>query len=120
MKYTVKITDIGSDVAEDMTFGTCDLCEYTADHWYDVFTLEVTDEHGNMQTVEAENGQWDWGDYSEFIEVPENAVVFMVEFNEMGIVVDTDEFVDYMGNPKPWDWDDVLRAALFQYESASE
>lgn len=59
MKY--KLVDVIRQVEEDVTFGTCDLCEHVGTHHYDVLVLE--DENGLR--MEVENGFWSWGDYME-------------------------------------------------------
>lgn len=116
MRYVVHIVDMQHTIEPDTGFGTCDLCFFTADHEYDTFILEVTDEQGDIRTVEVENGFWCYGDYFTHIDLPENVIAFMVDFNARNITVD----VELSPYERTGYWDRVLTDALRAYEALIE
>jgi hypothetical protein len=75
MKY--KLVDVKSVVEEDVEFGTCELCCYFGNHYYDVLVFE--DETGHR--YEEENGGWNWGDYDAYWNI-DNYVKFAHFIND--------------------------------------
>lgn len=69
MKY--KLLDVENLVEEGVEFGTCDLCSYLGNNYYDVLIFEDAD--GNR--YEVENGGWSWGWYMTNWDI-ENYVAF--------------------------------------------
>ena len=64
----IKLVDVYSEDYEDVQFGTCALCMYTADLSVDIYLFE--DEETGA-TFLIEGGYWDWGDYVEYdIDIP--------------------------------------------------
>lgn len=55
----LKLIDIVGEADHDVTFGTCELCEYTSDLYYDTYIVE--DENGERITLI--NGFWSYGDW---------------------------------------------------------
>lgn len=63
----IKLVDIGTNVQEDVQFGTCELCMYTADLTVENYIFE--DDDGDQLSIEG--GYWDWGDYVHYdIDIP--------------------------------------------------
>lgn len=59
----IKLVDIETDVHEDVQFGTCELCMYTADLTVENYIFE---EDGTGDQLSLEGGYWDWGDYIKY------------------------------------------------------
>lgn len=70
----LRIKDIYTETEENVTFGTCELCEYTAELSWDVLIFE--DDLGNEYEYSTK-GFFDWGDYIE-----EPSIAAPIEFNE--------------------------------------
>ena len=59
MTMKLKLVDIVGEADHDVTFGTCELCSFTRDLYYDNYIVE--DEKGERHTFT--NGYWSWGDW---------------------------------------------------------
>ena len=69
MKY--KLVDVEHVHKDDVQFGTCELCEWMGSLDYDI--LKFKDE--NKKEYLISTGEWDWGDFVEYIEI-DNYILF--------------------------------------------
>ena len=58
MSDYLRLIDLRDGETEETTFGTCEICMYTAPHTPSFLVFKLGDE-----TREYETGEWDWGDY---------------------------------------------------------
>ena len=54
----VKLVDVRTNLVEDQTFGTCDLCMFTRDQTEHTYVFET--DQGKI--VEIEGEYWSWGE----------------------------------------------------------
>lgn len=69
MKY--KLVDVEHIHEDGVQFGTCELCEWMGSLDYDVLKFE--DE--NKEEYLIGTGEWDWGDFYEYIDI-DNYILF--------------------------------------------
>ena len=69
MKY--KLVDVEHVHEDDVQFGTCELCEWMGSLDYDILKFEDEDKKEYLIST----GEWDWGDFIEYIEI-DNYILF--------------------------------------------
>ena len=69
MRY--KLIDVEQVHEDDVQFGTCELCMLMGSLDYDVLKFE--DENGKEYLIST--GEWDWGDFIEYIHI-DNYILF--------------------------------------------
>ena len=69
MKY--KLVDVEHVHEDDVQFGTCELCEWMGSLDYDILKFEDEDKEEYLIST----GEWDWGDFIEYIEI-DNYILF--------------------------------------------